>query len=290
MRRMLLRPRLCKVCAKPIPKERQGNKGYCSHSCYEESRKGIAPPLTGPKPCKRCGQTFQPKGNRGLYCSVECKRGTGICKVCNKEFTKNANTTGEFCSTDCWYEEFDRVGYGTATKFCPNCGAEVHGRNICCSTDCKNKWQRKSNPKRLAGCKECGKSLLDKKAGAEFCDCRCSMLYRSKHGGVTQPDGTRKPGSCGYIVIKVNGKWVLEHRYLMSQHLGKELGRYDYVHHKNGQRSDNRIENLELCSRGTNSHPPGQRMADMVPLLLTAHPEELIKHQEEILRLFNKSG
>jgi HNH endonuclease len=52
----------------------------------------------------------------------------------------------------------------------------------------------------------------------------------------------------GYMRIKVGGKLVLEHRYLVEQEIGRKLDKSEVVHHKNEIRDDNRLENLEILS------------------------------------------
>lgn len=90
-----------------------------------------------------------------------------------------------------------------------------------------------------------------------------------KYGDAGEPESRRAaPGMAewqtnraGYVRRSLNGEIQLQHRVVMEEHLGRPLWPDETVHHKNGNRSDNRIENLELWSSW---QPAGQRVEDKI--------------------------
>ena len=92
----------------------------------------------------------------------------------------------------------------------------------------------------------------------------------------------------GYLQrrMTVDGKRITQkqHRLVMSEHIGRDLLPHENVHHINGVRDDNRIENLELWNT---FQPKGQRIEDKVawakeilgvydPASLYARPDKII--------------
>lgn len=97
------------------------------------------------------------------------------------------------------------------------------------------------------------------------------MQRRRKRGSYDPPPrkvGRKRVTGDGYVAVyrpdlpwAYGNGFVLEHRLVMSEHLGREIRETESVHHRNGDRSDNRLENLELWSK---QHPYGARAADLV--------------------------
>lgn len=123
-----------------------------------------------------------------------------------------------------------------------------------------------------------------------FCSRACVGAQAKKEGRPGRPGkraiGTTRVNGQGYIDIYVGRDHPManttgecaEHRLVMSEHLGRPLLPTENVHHVNGVRSDNRLENLELWSR---SQPAGQRVVDLVAWAR----EILATYESEIDRL-----
>lgn len=77
--------------------------------------------------------------------------------------------------------------------------------------------------------------------------------------------GYVRVSSPGHPHAKGDGSYIPEHKLVIEKKLGRYLVPGENIHHLNGDRADNRIENLELWST---TQPRGQRIEDKVDYAL----------------------
>lgn len=137
---------------------------------------------------------------------------------------------------------------------CRNCSATLDSltQKLFCSKRCaaivNNRVPKRKRLVRL--CEHCGASVQSR--SAKYCSNTCVQQVRLLAGQIKRlAEGKvlkyKRPD--GYFELYLPDRTrVYEHRYLVEQLLGRKLESHEHVHHKDGDRGNNSLSNLEVLT------------------------------------------
>jgi len=143
---------------------------------------------------------------------------TRICLTCKEEFLDYPSNKRKFCSQDCWISS--------------------------------------PKKKKTVKCFYCSQKFVKshseiRRSHHDFCSQACFQQYKVGKNHWAYKGGHLSPQ--GYVVIYIDKQKIFEHRHIMEKNLGRKLKDEEIVHHINGIKKDNRIENLCIMNRSSHT-------------------------------------
>ena len=141
----------------------------------------------------------------------------------------------------------------------PELGEIKNGNQIGLKNKCNHIW---------AACEDCGVERWVKYSGEKLNSRICRPCQGKRSAGCFENNrswkGGRRIDGNGYVCVMLEPSdfffsmadslgYVKEHRLIMAKYLGRCLQPWEIVHHKNGDKTDNRKENLGLMLHGDHS-------------------------------------
>lgn len=136
-------------------------------------------------------------------------------------------------------------------RVCEHCGKTFNTRkDLKVKFCCRRCYWDSMVKTRITTCPICGNDF-DNKRGHKYCSETCQHIamrgegHPLWNGGVTHDNG--------YVKVWTKEKVMKEHRLVMEKHLGRKLRSDEIIHHKDHNRSNNDISNLEIMTRSEHS-------------------------------------
>jgi hypothetical protein len=182
------------------------------------------------------------------------------CQDCSNPFqcqTKEQVSRNKWCK-DCHTKNMGQWNKGKKqtkqecivceTMFYPTGQSKNKPRKVC-SRECNGvlrgeEWKQHAHKGRAAWTEESEKELVERMTGDTNPSWKGGVTYFKKKGNYKDIKHVRCPGA--FMEMARKDGYVMEHRLVVAQAIGRPLTRTEVVHHVNHDPQDNRLENLEL--------------------------------------------